>query len=329
MRILLSFGLAALLPAQQQATTLALLSQQAAVVAVARATAATDPSPEWHRVEFRTVEVLRGAVDESFALLEPAGRCCGRALFAVEPGQELLLFLDRRGAALHPRAGDRGVLPAEPAVLAHVRDLLAAAGDDAATAGALTAGLSSPTLRVRLDAALTLPALPRLVADATGRDRVFAALRACAQVPDTALPALAAAAVRLDGARAALELLPPYLGATDPGVVRALGAALTSLPAHALGTALAAAPLSTPDQQVRAAELLAAVPDATHVARLDRMLASAPTPRVTLAVTEALLAHGARPESLALRVPAVVLDLARERRAALPRFRAVRPGDTR
>jgi hypothetical protein len=67
------------------------------------------------------------------------------------------------------------------------------------------------------------------------------------------------------------------------------------------------------------------MPDAINLGTLDRMLATGRSPRVALAVTEALLAHGTRPDALQGRIPPVVLELAQQRRAATPTFRAVRP----
>ena len=43
--------------AQAQATALSTAARSAAVIVRATVVAATDPSPEWHRLQFRTVEV--------------------------------------------------------------------------------------------------------------------------------------------------------------------------------------------------------------------------------------------------------------------------------
>jgi hypothetical protein len=103
--------------AQEQATALSTAARAAAVVVRATVVVATDPSPEWHRLQFRTSEVLKGTVGGSFALLEPSGACCGRSLFALQPGQSCLLFLRQIGAVLHPFGGSRGVLPDEPEIV--------------------------------------------------------------------------------------------------------------------------------------------------------------------------------------------------------------------
>ena len=63
----LSLLLLSLLPtafagAQDQATTLLAASRRADVVVRATVLAATDPTPEWHRLQFRRDAVLKGAV---------------------------------------------------------------------------------------------------------------------------------------------------------------------------------------------------------------------------------------------------------------------------
>src|SRR5690606_28187413 len=103
--------------------------------------------PEWHRFEFVTERALRGRPGDRFAVLEPAGACCGRSLFALQTGDRCLLFLRRTGALLHPLGGARGVLPADAAVVAHTEALLAAADDRQRTA-LLAAALGSDAARV-------------------------------------------------------------------------------------------------------------------------------------------------------------------------------------
>ncbi len=310
--------------AQEEASTLSALAARADVVAVATATAATDPSPEWHRLEFRTEAALHGSPPATFALLEPAGRCCGRALFQLVPGTEYLLFLERRGPLLHPIAGDRGVVLATADVITHVR-ALAASADPAARARVLAGGLDAATPRIRDDAALALGALPGLGTDAFVRARVHQALAAQLPMPTTRLPALTAAAVRCGDDAAAL-LLPYYLATADADTERVLQRALLQVPAAALGAAIAVAAPATDDARVRALELLAAAPAVENLPLVDQLLAGATAPRVALAASEALLAAGRDPSTLTTRVPRAVLELARQRRAALPRFRAVRPG---
>ena len=215
--------------AQQQATTLWHLAEHASAVVVAAATSATDPNPEWHRIEFRTDEVLKGAVGPNFRLLEPAGRCCGHALFSVIPGQSYLLFLDRRGQTLHPLAGDRGVLAADPILVAHVRRLMTASSDVEATGRELAAALQMVDSRMAQDAALALSCLPTLPADGNAREGIRSALRREASAPTTALPALAAAVVRMDPAAAASNLLPLYLTTTQDDAARTLQFALDGI----------------------------------------------------------------------------------------------------
>jgi hypothetical protein len=163
--------------AQEQATTLAEACRRADTVAIVEVVAATDPSPEWHRLVLRVDERLAGAAPAQVAVLEPAGACCGRSLFALGVGDRRLVFLSRVGNAWHPFAGDRGVLPAEPELVEHVRGLLAA-GDPAAKGRLLARALADTNPRIARDAALALAAEPELALGPAEDEQVAAALRA-------------------------------------------------------------------------------------------------------------------------------------------------------
>lgn len=318
----------ATLSAQQQATTLWHLAARADAVVVAEATAATDPSPDWHRVEFRGLDVLKGEPGERFALLEPAGRCCGHALFAVVPGQRYVLFLARNGRTLHPLAGDRGVEADSPELVAHVRALLRADGPLAA-ARELALGVAAGNERVAQDAALALAAVPALPGDERTRDTIREALAATALQPTTALPALATAVARFDAARAAQELVPFYLAAGTDDAALAIARVLDATPAADLAQALAVQPMTEDRSLVRAAELMAKRPDPAAVPVLQSILNRAQHPRACLAAAEALLAQGTAAESLQGRVAAPVLELAVRRHAARDGLRLVPTGARR
>lgn len=320
--------LTALLPAQQQATTLWHLAARADAVVVAEAVGASDPSPEWHRVEFASVETLKGTAGERFSLLEPAGRCCGHALFAVEPGRRYVLFLERRGPTLHPLAGDRGVETDSVELVAHVRALLSAP-DATSEAGELAAGVAAAHPRIAQDAALALAASPALPTTARARDTVREALAASALQPNTALPALAAVVARFDPAHAADELVPFYLAAGTDDAALAIARVLEGTPAADLARALADEPLSEERAFLRAADLMARRPDPATLPVLQSMLAHAKRPRTSLAAAEALLAQGTSPAALQGRVAAPVLELAVRRNADRLGLRLVPAGAPR
>ena len=327
LRMMAALWLAGAAAAQEQATTLQALAARADAVALATAVAATDPSPMLHRVTFRVDAVLAGAPGAAIAVAEPAGRCCGRALPAVTPGASYVLFLARGALGLQPIGADRGVVPADAALVAHVRALLAAGADARARAAALALGLLSDSARVRDDAALALATLPGLPADALLHARLLDALRLRLEQEDTRVPALAEAAARTAPATAAADLLPLYCAA-PPAAARALRGVLLRLPARDLGAAFAVAAPADEAGRVRALELLAQTPDPTNVALLQGQLSAARSPRLQLAATEALLAHGLDAAALQPRVDRVVLELAQQRAGAGPPFRAVRPRTT-
>lgn len=316
----------AALRGQQEATTLAALSNKADSIVVATAVAANDPSPDFHRIEFRTERILKGAIASNFAVLEPAGRCCGRALGTLAIGDRVLAFLNQRGGALHPLGGDRGVLPVSDTLIAHVLDLLQPATPE--RKGALLASaLSSTEPRVRADAALALAQLPTTSLDAASHSMVLAALDQELAAGSNRIPALVTASVRFVGDAAAPALVRAYVRADADDRALAVGRGLLQLSAVAIHQALAAEVLADEAAQQRACALASAKPDPISIPMLTRMLEA--QPRVALAAAEALLATGVAPATLAPRTDAAVLDTAVQRRSKLPQLRVVAPGGLR
>ncbi|MBZ0152596.1 MAG: hypothetical protein K8J09_13810, partial [Planctomycetes bacterium] len=52
--------------AQDAGSTLAALAERADLVVRATVVAATDPSPQWHRMQFASVQVLKGTAAATF-----------------------------------------------------------------------------------------------------------------------------------------------------------------------------------------------------------------------------------------------------------------------
>lgn len=323
-RSVLVLALAAAPAAQDQATTLLHCGQSADVVVRATVLAATDPTPEFHRLRFARAELLKGDVGATFELLEPAGACCGRALFALQPGEGVLLFLRRTGVVLHPLGGARGVLADRPDVVAAVRDLLAA-GDDAARATRLVAQLDHGDPRVAADAAHALATLPTLQLDAVQRDAVASALQLAALRHRTTLPPLLDAALRTADAAAIDHLLPVYLGAGRDDTAALLRRRLAGLAPTAIASRLPGLVGDDAARQLRAAELLAELPVAEGTGPLQALLTTSPCPRVKLCASRALLDAGADAAELVPFVPTPILELAERRRLEPRRFRSVRP----
>lgn len=305
---------AASLRAQQQASTLFALAKSADAVCVATAVAQSDPSPEWRRVDFRVDERLKGAPRAAFSVLEPAGRCCGAALLGAEPGRQFVMFLQSRGGAMHPIAGDRGVVAATPDVVAHVRETLATLGDGGRETQLLARSLAHSEARVAQDAALALAAHPQAVHDALGRQAVADALDRCTAAPTTALPALATTLARAEGDGAARALLPRYLATTDEQAAAGLRRALEALPASDLAAAVRAEPIADENACIRAAGLLEERPDVAQLDVLQRLLRDARTPRAQAYVASALLENGVPAATLARQVHKSVLAAAVKRR---------------
>ena len=310
--------------AQDQATTLAALAARADVVVRAQVLAATDPSPDWHRLTFATLELLRGTLPPQFELLEPAGACCGRSLFALTVGDQRLLFLRRTGSLLHPLGGARGVLGADAETLAATTALLGA-GSDAAQKLLLLAQLGATDPRIADDAAHALAALPTLLLDRTQRQTVATALANAVEQRSPRAVALVDVAVRCADADLVDAVLPVYLHTPHADQARLLRLGLARCDAALLTERL---PRFVPRDRctaLRCAELLTSLPDATAAASMTAMLRGAPHAEAQLELCIGLLDRGMHPPQLAPHVPPAVLQFALQRRASPPRFRNVSP----
>jgi len=308
--------------AQDQATTLLAACRRADVVVTATVLASTDPSPDWHRLEFRTDQVLKGQPGAQFAVLEPSGACCGRSLFSLRVQDRCVLFLQRRGATLHPFGGGRGVLGHEPELVAHVQELLAA-NDDGARARLLARSLEHGTARIADDAAQALATLPSLVLAASERSAIRSALAAAVQHGRTTSAPLLEAAIRLQDATTLDALLPLYLGTDRADQASLLRQGLARCTAEQVIDRLPLHLHNDEQGQLRAAELLADLPAGPANGALRSMLGTTNNPRVLLCVTESLLADGSSAASLQHAVPLPVLQLAEQRRQRARTFRSL------
>lgn len=323
---LLFLAAASNLVAQQQATTLLTLSKQADIVALATVTANTDPSPALRRVAFRLDRSFKGSVATNFALIEGAGRCCGRALVETIPSQQYLLFLQRKGPRLHPLGGERGLLKPDAQLTEHIESLLGAS-TNAAQQDLLVAALDNPNRRVRADAALALPTLPTLTNRGATAAKVMAALRRELPGGSTLVPSLLDATVRADPDSAATSLTEIYLETARKDTAKLLRVTLSRLPGQRVREQLLLANVVNREDlapRLRAAELLQAMPATDNVRILDLMLANAKQPRLELAIAEALLAAKVPATQLRTRVAPPVLELAQKRRDQRARFRIPR-----
>ncbi len=309
-------------PAQDRATTLFACSRDAAVVVRATVVAATDPSSDWHRLEFRADEVLKGGVEPAFFLMEPAGACCGRSLFALAPGDRCLLFLRRTGATLHPLGGARGVLADDAAVVAHVRTLLSTANTD--VTAVLVAALDATEARIANDAAEALAVLPVLAPGAADRLRLVDALVRAVHTGRTAAAPLADAVARLQDPAMLDALAVTYLSTPRDDQAGLLRRAFARCDADSL---LGIVPTDATDtaRQLRAAQLFAELPMDRAAPVLRTMLVTTPCPKVKLCTAEALLGAGASADELRNAMPAEVLELALRRRDTAKTFRSIRP----
>lgn len=322
--LLASLGLvfAAPTPAQDQATTLLGLLRAADAVVAAEVTAATDPSPDWHRLVFQTLTTVRGPAPESFVILEPAGACCGRSLFALHVGDRRLLFLRRQGATWHLQGAARGVLPFTTEVVAHVQALRDAT-DERALTHLLTQSLAHAEPRIADDAAHALAARPRLVLAPGDREAVVTAMQQALLLGSTNLCALVDVAARAADPATTDALLLAYLDAERDDQAAVLRSAICR---HDLATAdRLPTQLDGSRRAVRATELLVAMPGDAARTALTNLLQRATHPRVQLGIAEALLAGGARGSELASLVPAPVLQLAEARSRRAKPFRAIAP----
>lgn len=322
--LLLSLLPAAFAGAQDQASTLLAASRRADVVVRATVLGASDPTPDWHRLQFRRDAVLKGAVGERFVLLEPSGACCGRVLFTLQPGDEVLLFLVRQGSALHPFGGSRGVATPTPVLLAHVQALLAANGDGA-VANVLVGALDAAEPRIAADGAHALLTLPTLPLGSEARARVTSALQQALVDGRNSTASLCEVAARLGDSALLDTLLPHYLGTTRPEQQELLQRTLLRCPAGDVAQRLPLFTDGSTERNVRAARLLARLPTAEARQALERLLQLHPHPRVQLCLVESLLQSGARGAELADSVPTAVTELAHRRSNQPKTYRAIRP----
>jgi hypothetical protein len=309
-RALSALLLAAGLAAQEEASTLYLLAGQARMVVVADVMARTDPDPGTHETRFQTVLALKGSPAAQFALREPAGPCCGRALEDLQVTARAVLFLTERDGMLQPCAGVRGVAAPDAATVQHVRALLAA-GPGAGVLPVLAAGLQSPVLRVRRDAGMALAYLPALGnADAAVRAAIATATTdlLARDEAQTDAPYLVSAASRLQLVEVLPALAQTWVRAGRADLRSLVQGALPHFPPAAAASATLAAMTDEEGTRVRAADLLACLPPADARGPLLQLLRNQPTTRVQLAACRVLLAHGASAADLQGLVPAAVLD---------------------
>jgi len=294
--------------AQDGASTLAANLDAANAVVVATVTAVHAPDPTTTAVAFRVDTTVAGTAPATLALAEPAGACCGRNLFALRAGDVRLVFLRRSGQMWHVLGGPRGMLAAQPAIVAHVQTL-AGAMTPAARTSALVAALAHDDARVADDAALALAGRPGLALDAAAKTAVGEALwRALDRRDGRALPLLDTA-MRVGDAGLRDAALVRYLAATDDDEAALLRQAL--LRATAPGTVeLAVAGVVDESSGLRAAELVAALPAERAVPSGLQMLQQAGSPRLQLRLCQDLLRRGV-PDSQLTAAPARVVDAAK------------------
>ncbi len=321
--VAITLALAQAAVGQDQATTLLNAARAADVVVTAKVLAATDPSPEWHRLQLQTLQILKGQAPATFTLLEPSGACCGRSLFALQIGDTRLMFLRRAGQALHPFGGSRGVVAAEPSIVAHVQALLASQGQQE-LAHVLATCLAHDETRIADDAAHALATLPQLTLSHADRAAVVDALLLASARGSTRSAALVDVAVRVADDHVLDALLPAYLQTERGDQAKLLRAGLCRCPSSAVAQRLT---LFVHDDRaaLRAAELLVLLPTLDAHSALDRLLQPTTHPRVALCIAEGLLASGVPGEQLTSRVPAPVLALAERQRQQPKRFRAINP----
>lgn len=321
-RWLLAFALTWPVLAQGQATTLWEACQKAQVVVRATVLAASDPSPDWHRLSFRTNEVLAGSLGAEFVLLEPAGACCGRSLFAMAPGEQYLFFLQRQGPTLHSFGGSRGILAEDAALTAHVRGLLQAA-TPAATTEVLVQGLSAELPRIAEDAALALASLPQLRLSAGQRNRIAECLQTAVGHDRAIAPSLADILVR-DGSSEAIDtLLPLFLQTPATAQARMLQRALGRCRSNTLMQRLPMHLDDQPERSLRAIDLLAELDTAEAIPAIEGLLRRSRDVRVQYHATCCLLAREVSPSRLRLSASQAMIDLAQQhrQRSQSPRFR--------
>jgi hypothetical protein len=285
------------LPAQEASCTLADLIATSDVIATARTDGIVRGQGDRQLVAFTAQQVLAGSTPPSFALDEPAGESCGRALFGLAPG-EYLLFLVRENGGLHLTVRNRRALLAlEDDLLAHVTALLGAATEGERVA-LLAAALASPSPRARHDAALALARSPALEgAAAADRARIAAALadRMAKRAGDASALLLAAERLRL---AAALDfLVEPYLSGAHDFAAPLLERVIPQLGGEAAAQAIATHLPADRAGRLRAARLLARLPAAASRAPLMR-IAREGSDAAAITAGVALLIGGTPPDWL-------------------------------
>ena len=209
--ILLGCVLAGSIRTQDEATTIFRLVEEAEAIAVVRAVTATDPAADVRRWRFLVEERLRGDLAGYLDLSEPNYRTCGSALHGLVPGMRFVVFLRNAPQAPELVASSARCMPrASAQLIAHVR-YLAQTKDEVEQLNALGAALTSNHKRLRRDAALTLPQLPRLEKlEEAYRVTLLRSLASALSERDATATALATAATRLHLDDALDFLVPAY-----------------------------------------------------------------------------------------------------------------------
>ena len=321
---LLTVLLPTIATAQNQATTLARLCNSADVVVRATVTGSVRPSVEVHQLILQPNQVLKGQVGNSFSLVEPAGQCCGRALFALSVGQTRILFLKRIGATLHTLGGGRGVLPATQDLLTHVQALLAAPSSNA-VAHLLASNINHQEPRIADDAALALAVHPNLSLNLSERATLATSLAQSVQHGLTRTAALADVAARLGDANMVDTVVPVFLQAAKRDQALLLQKALIRCPAQLVADRLPMHVGTARRANLRAAQLLAEMPSTVAHGAMVNLLQRPNHPQVQMQLCEGLMSAGVSAASLSPMVPTPVLNLAIERLKRRPTFRNINP----
>lgn len=321
---LLALLLPTMAPAQDQATTLARLCKTADVIVRAKVTDAVQPTAELLQLTLQPNQVLKGQVGNTFSLIEPAGQCCGRALFSLSVGDQRILFLKRVGPTLHTLGGGRGVLPATVDLGTHVQALLAAPSNNA-TAHLLAGNISHQEPRIADDAALALAVHANLSLNPAERAALATSLAQSVQHGLTRTAALADVTARLGDANMIDTVVPVYLQATKSDQALLLQKALTRYPAQLLADRLPMHVGTARRANLRAAQLLAEMPSAAAQGAMTTLLQRPNHPQVQMHLCEGLIGAGVSAASLSPMVPGPVLQLAIERLRRRPTFRTINP----
>ncbi len=311
-------------PAQDQATTLLALAQRADVVVRATVTETLQPTPQWLQLTLRTDAILKGAASATFQLTEPAGRCCGRSLFALQAGDARLMFLKRTGPTLHTLGGGRGAMPATADVVEHTRSLLQAESSSA-VARLLAQSLGHSEPRIAHDAAAALAALPDFALTPSEREAVLTSLSRAVERGSTNAAALAEVTVRLGDEQAVDAGRPLYMGARRADHAALLRRALGRCDPGLVAARMPIFVGKSRQQNLRAASLLQDLPPHQAHAAMTDLLSRSRHPQVQLHLCEGLLDAGVTEAALKPLVPAVVVRLAAARRSRRPTFKNIEP----